>query len=181
LRDPKELRADLERMIELERETVRGDPEQEIKSWLDKLAEVTRQRSRAQDMTVQRLLDYDELRLKLTSLEETRKAVEYELASLKNKQEHIAQLEQDKEAILEHYAAIAPEALDSLIPEERQHLYKMLRLKAVQRPDGKVEVEVSGVDGPSFVPGKTPAQVSTQGPTSPVFALTHELILARAG
>jgi site-specific DNA recombinase len=181
LQNPKELRADLERMIELEREAVRGDPEQEIKLWLGKLAEVDGQRSRAQDMAIQELLDYDELRAKLASLEETRKTVEYELAALRDQQEHIAQLERDKEAVLEHYTAIAPEALDSLAPEERQHLYKMLRLKSVQRPDGKVEVEVSGVGEPCFVPSKTPAQVFTQGPTPPVFALTHGPILARTG
>ena len=58
-------------MIELESEAVRGDSEQEIKTWLDKLTEVDGQRSRAQDMAIQRLLDYDELRSKLTSLEET--------------------------------------------------------------------------------------------------------------
>ena len=160
---------------------MREDSEQEIKTWLDKLTEVDGQRSRAQDMAIQRLLDYDELRSKLASLEETRKAAAYELAALQDQREHIAQLERDKEAVLKHYAAIAPEALDLLASEERQHLYKMLRLKAVQRADGKVEVEVSGVGGPSFVPGKTPAQVSTQGPTLPVFALTHGPILARAG
>jgi len=42
----------------------------------------------------------------------------------------------------------------------------MLRLRAVQHPDGKVEVEVSGVGGPCFVPGKTPAQGFTQGPST---------------
>jgi hypothetical protein len=84
LRDPKELRANLERMIELESEAVRGDPEQEIKTWLDKLAEVDGQRSRAQDMAIQGLLDYDELRSKLASLEETRKAAAYELAALQD-------------------------------------------------------------------------------------------------
>jgi hypothetical protein len=179
LRDPKELRADLERMIELERAAVRGDPEQDIKTWLDKLAEVDSQRSRAQDMAIQGLLDYDELRPKLASLEETRKAAEYELAALHDQREHVAQLERDKEAVLEHYAAIAPEALDSLTPEERKHLYKMLRLKALQRPDGELEVEVSGVSGPCFVPGKIPAQVFAQPSDSSVFHSRHDSILAR--
>jgi hypothetical protein len=55
-------------MIELEQEGTRGDPEHETRVWLDKLAEVDRQRSRAQDMAIQGLLDYDELRAKLASL-----------------------------------------------------------------------------------------------------------------
>lgn len=131
-------------MIELDREGVRGDLEQEIKTWLDKLTEADRQRSRAQDMAIQGLLDYDELRTKLASLEETRKAAEYELVALKDHREHIAELERDKEAVLEHYSAIAPEALDLLAPEECRHLYGLLRLKALQHPDGTTEVELSG-------------------------------------
>ncbi len=153
LKAPEQLRTDLERMIEFERETARGNPEQEIKMWLDRLAEVVRQRSRAQDMAIQELLDYDELRSKLASLEEARKTAEHELAALKSEREHIAALERDKEAVLEHYAAIAPEALDLLAPEERKHLYKMLRLTAMQRPDGTVELEMSGIE-PGIVPEK---------------------------
>ena len=75
--------------------------------WQDKLTEVNRQRSRAQDMAIQGLLDYDELRTKLASLEETREAAAHKLAILKNHREHIAQLEQDKEAVLKHYVSIA--------------------------------------------------------------------------
>jgi hypothetical protein len=47
--------------------------------------------------------------------------------------------------LLEHYAAIAPEALDSLALEERHQLYKMLRLNVVVRLDANLEV--SGVFG----------------------------------
>jgi len=40
----------------------------------------------------------------------------------------IEQLEREKDVLLKHYAAITPEALDSLTPEERHQLYKMFRL-----------------------------------------------------
>jgi hypothetical protein len=42
LRDPDRLRAGLERMIEEEREELRGDPGREIQSGPDKIAEVDR-------------------------------------------------------------------------------------------------------------------------------------------
>jgi hypothetical protein len=71
-------------------------------------------------------------------------------------------LEQGKDTILEYYAAIAPEALDSLTAEERQHLYKLLQLKAIQYPDGKLEVEAGGIASPELVQRKAPAQVFTQ-------------------
>ncbi len=137
-------------MIELERGATRGDPEREAKTWLDKLSEVDRQRSRAQDMAIQGLLDYDELRAKLASLEETRKTAEREMIVLRSHQERLAELERYKETVLKHYAAITPEALDSLSSEERRQLYKMLRLKSVQYPDGSVEAEVSGAPIPSL-------------------------------
>jgi hypothetical protein len=47
--------------------------------------------------------------------------------------------------LLEHYADIAPEALDSLIPKERHRLYKMLRITVIVQPD--TTLEVSGVFG----------------------------------
>jgi hypothetical protein len=40
--------------------------------------------------------------------------------------------------MLEYYSDIAPEALDSLAPEERRYLYGMLRMRAVVHPDGEV-------------------------------------------
>jgi hypothetical protein len=42
---PRKLHADLEHVIELERDGMREDPECEVKAWLDKLADVDRQRS----------------------------------------------------------------------------------------------------------------------------------------
>lgn len=173
LEDPEELRADLERMIELEREGGWEEPEREARMWQSKLTEVNRQRSRAQDMAIQGLLDYDELQTKLASLEETREAATYKLAILKDRREHIAQLERDREAVLEHYASIAPEALDALAPEERRQLYRTLRLKPVQYPDGMVEVELNGTTESSLVCRKTPAQVFAQAHKAPLYFTTH--------
>ncbi len=39
MKSPKQLREDLERMIELERKGTRGDPEREARMWFEKLAE----------------------------------------------------------------------------------------------------------------------------------------------
>jgi hypothetical protein len=81
-----------------------------------------------------------ELDAALAELEEVRKTAEGELAAIENRREMIEQLERDKEALLDHYAAIAPEALDYLTLEERHQLYKMLRLEVFVRPDAKLEV-----------------------------------------
>jgi len=138
--DPEQLCADLERMIELERETLRGNPEREAKAWLDKLTEVERQRSRVQDMAIEGLLDYDELRAKLVALDDTRRTAERELEALQGYQERIRALERDKDALLESYAGMAPEALSSLTAEERHQVYKMLRVRVTVHGDGTLEV-----------------------------------------
>jgi hypothetical protein len=58
-------------MIKKEREGMRGDPEREAKSWLERISEVGRKRSSFQDMAAEGLIDFDELRAKLVALEET--------------------------------------------------------------------------------------------------------------
>ncbi len=87
----------------------------------------------------------DELAEALEGLEETRQTAEHELAALHGHREALENLERDKEALLEHYARIAPKALDALTPEERHRLYRMLRLNVSVRPD--TTLEVSGVFG----------------------------------
>ncbi len=151
-------------MIELEREGARRNPEQDAKVWLDKLAKVGRQRSRAQDLAVEGLLNHDELRAKLASLEETRETAECELAALGDHQERLTKLERDKEAVLEYYSDVAPETLDSLAPEERRNLYEMLRMKAVVYSNGEVLAELDGAPRPLAGPNAS-ANESTYSST----------------
>jgi hypothetical protein len=49
-------------------------------------------------------------------------------------------MERDKDLLLDPYAAMAPEALSFLTPEERHQAYKMLRLKVIAHLDGAVEL-----------------------------------------
>ena len=141
LTDPQRLRADLEEMINRERQSkLRGDPELERKAWMDKLAETNRMRSGYQEQAAKGLMTLDELATRLRELEGTRKAAERELAILKDRRESIERLERDKDLLLDHYAAMAPEALSSLTPEERHQVYKMLRLKVIAHLSGDMEL-----------------------------------------
>ena len=138
--DPDQLRRDLERMLELERRAVRGDPQRETKAWLEQLAETDRKRSGFQDMAAEGLITLDELRAKLAALEEARETAKMELEILDRRRKKLDDLEQDKETVMEHYAQMAPEALDSLTPEERQRFYTMLRLKVMVEINGDFEL-----------------------------------------
>jgi DNA repair exonuclease SbcCD ATPase subunit len=75
----------------------------------------------------------NELREKLVGLEESRKVAEGEIKVLEAKRSRLEQLEHDKETVLEAYAAMAPEGLEALTSEERQRLYKILRLEVFVR------------------------------------------------
>jgi len=118
----------------------RGNPNGEAEVWANKLAEVDRKRSAYQDQQAEGLITLDELRSKLAALEETRSTARRELAALKEHRERIEHLEQDANALLEHYASMVPEALDGLTPEERHRVYEMMRLKVAMYADGLAEV-----------------------------------------
>ena len=74
------------------------------------------------------------------ALEETRKTARRELKALSRRRDKIEELERDKNALLESYAGMVPEALDALTLEERHRLYKMLRLRVVLGPGAPPEV-----------------------------------------
>jgi hypothetical protein len=54
--------------------------------------------------------------------------------------EHLAQLERDRDSLMECYAEFAPEAIDALDPEERRRAYKIIGLEVHLASDGSFEV-----------------------------------------
>ena len=148
LKDPEQLRADLNRMIELERRSMRGNPDREQETWLDKLTEVDRQRARYQEMAADDLITFDELRARLTELDDTRSIAERELEAFRARRERIADLETDRDALLDSLVNVAPDALASLAPEDRHHVYKTLKLRVVAYQDDSLEL--SGTFGESL-------------------------------
>ncbi len=138
--NPEQLRDDLDTMIEIKRNEARGDPQREAKAWLDKLTEVDRKRSGYIDLAADGIMDRDELRAKLAALEETRTTAQRELEALGRRQEEIEELERDRDALLEYYADTAPEALASLTPQQRHHIYKMGRLEVLTHADRTIEI-----------------------------------------
>jgi len=155
MKDPEQLRSDLQRVIDHERRDIRGESQREAKVWLGKLAEVGRKRSGFQDMAAEGLISLDELRIKLVGLEETRKTAQRGLDLLASRQERCEALERDKEAILESYAWMAPEALDALTPEERHQFYRMLRLRVIVEPDGATQISGAFNEAQAIWPSET--------------------------
>jgi small-conductance mechanosensitive channel len=111
LKNPEQLRADLDTMIEQERRgAVRGAPDREAKLWAEELVEVERKWARYQQMAASELITFDELRARLLELDETRKTAQSELAIIGSHRERLAELEADRDALLASLMDIAPMA-----------------------------------------------------------------------
>ena len=136
LTDPDRLRRGLDAMIEQKRKAVRGDPDKETSVWLDKIADADRQRARAQDLAIEGLLSPEELRAKLSVLEEAREAAKGELEALRGRSEEIEELERDRDALLESYEGMVPEGLDHFTPEDRRWAYGRIRLNVFADSEG---------------------------------------------
>jgi len=147
LLDPERIRAGMERMIAMERETSKGSPEKEARMWSDKLDDAGRKRSRYQEMAAEGLITFSELRERLAELEDTCEVVRRELDALAGRVERAEQLERDKEALLEQTAGVSPEDLDALSGNERNEIYRMLRLEITPSGEGFAITGVFRTDG----------------------------------
>jgi hypothetical protein len=113
----------------------RRGPEYQTRRRTERLAEVDRKRSGYLDLAAEGIIGRDELRAKLAALDETRAAAESELAAVRARAERLEEFEREAEAVLEVYAQLTPEALDTLAPEERQQFYRVLGLRVTAHQD----------------------------------------------
>jgi site-specific DNA recombinase len=140
LSDSERLRKGLDAMIEEQRGSLRGDPEGEARTWLERLAALDRKRSGYLDLAAEGIMDRDELRTKLAELQENREMAEREIAAIEGRRERLEQMKRDRETVMEYYSSTVPESLDDLSPEERHQIYKMLRLEVLAYPDKSLQV-----------------------------------------
>jgi site-specific DNA recombinase len=145
LTHPEELRADLDRMIELHGKAAGGDPDRESRHWLRRLEEADNKRSRFQHAYAEGIISLEDLGSRLGKLKELEDTARRELRNLQSRQERMVQLKHDRDVLLEDYASQSPQALDYLTPEQRHHLYKMLRLRLIASEDGTAAPEADAL------------------------------------
>jgi hypothetical protein len=61
-------------------------------------------------------------------------------ARAQHRTERLAQLERDRDTLLESYAGAMPEAIDALGPEERHQVYRMIGMEVHLAPDGSFDL-----------------------------------------
>jgi flagellar motility protein MotE (MotC chaperone) len=136
LKDPEWVRAGMEALIERERAAASRLPAQEAAAWVKKLEECNRLRRAYQDQQAAGLMTLEELASRLKGLEETRRVATAELRALEAHEERVSELERDRDALLGSWVSMAPEALDQLTGEERNKVYRMLRLEVIPTGEG---------------------------------------------
>jgi hypothetical protein len=140
LNDPERIRAGMDRIIEQERNTRRVDPEREAQAWAETIDKCVRLRNAYQDQQAAGLMTLEELGAKLKDLDETRSHAELELRALKDSQARVEELEADRDALLEYISGQIPESLDSLNGEERNTVYRLLRVEVTPTLEGRYEL-----------------------------------------
>jgi hypothetical protein len=156
--DPEKIKAGMESLMADEVTIGRGDPEREAKVWAEKLEECARLRRAYQQQQAAGLMTLEELGSMLKDLEETRELAETELAGVTARRNRIEGLERDRDELLCYMSETVPKGLESLTGEERNKLYRMLRLEVAPSSEG---YEVKGVFCTSNLPPTPTRKVTT--------------------
>ncbi len=104
--------------------------------------------ARAYQQQAAGLMTLEELGAMLRELEGARE-VPAELENVTSRRDRVAALENDRDDLLECMAGMVPEGLDGLTGEERNRLYRMLRLEVTPSSEG---YEVRGAFSSSGLP-----------------------------
>ena len=135
LTNPARLTAGLEQMQE--NEAAEALAEGEEASWLKRISEIERKEERLLDLRLEGDITTEQFRAKSAALQEAKEVATVSLETARARRERLEDFERDKEAVLEYHARLVPEDLGGLTPEQRQSLYRMMRLKVLAAPDGK--------------------------------------------
>ena len=141
LKDPERIRAGMNALIARESEADCRASGEQAAAWTKKLEECDRLRAAYQDQQAAGLMTLEELASKIKGIEETRRLALAELSALEVREARISELERDRDALLESWSERVPEGLDSLTGQERNKVYRMLRLEVIPTKDG---FEVTG-------------------------------------
>ena len=126
LLDPDRLERGLDAYLEDEKRKDGGDPEEEARTFTNRLVEADSRRAAFQDLAVDGLMEREELRAKLDTLSRIRAAAEEGLSELEERRRKVRELELSRESILARYRAAVAEALEDADGKQRRSVYNTL-------------------------------------------------------
>jgi hypothetical protein len=82
-----------------------------------------------------------QFRAKSAELTEARAAVESQIEAARSRLARLEEIERGKDALISHYASLMPQGLTDLSSEERNRVYKMMRLHVLADREGGLTAE----------------------------------------
>jgi len=116
------------------------DSGREERRWVEVLAETDAKRARFQHAYAEGAINLEDLKTRKAEVEAACRLARTELADAKARSERLRALETDVEAVVTLYSKMVPQSLDTITPEERNRLYRMLGVGVEVHPDGTLEV-----------------------------------------
>ncbi len=135
LTNPDRLTRGLEKMLENERQPSVGEDET---PWLKRIAEIDLKQERLLDLHLDGDISTEQFRAKSAELEAARSAAVGQLEDARSRLARLKDIEQSKAALISHYASLVPQGLTGLSPEEKNQIYKMMRLHVLAQRDGSL-------------------------------------------
>ncbi len=133
LMDPHRLTRGLEKMIENERQPSTGEDEA---SWLKRIVEIDVRQGRLLELHLDGDITTEQFRAKSAELREARAAAEGQLEAARSRLSRLEDIERGKDALISHYASLMPHGLAELSPDEKNRVYRMMRLRVFADREG---------------------------------------------
>ncbi len=149
LTEPACLTRGLDKMLENERQLPTKADEA---SWLGKISSIDRKQERLLNLHLEGDITTAQFRAKSAELKEARTAAESQLETARCHLSRLRDIERSKDTLISHYASLVPHGLAELSSDERNRIYKMMRLKVLADPDGTLTAEW-GCNALSTLPG----------------------------
>lgn len=141
LKNPERIQVGMDALIKQQLKGMRDYSERKAKVRLEKIAETDQERHGYLRLAARGRMTDEELDRELAALEETRRTAERELEALRSRHNEVEELKRDRDAVLAFWSEATPEDLAKLTSEQRNELYRELRLEVTPRGE---DFEVKG-------------------------------------
>ncbi len=126
--------------VELRRHRLRGDPDREARELSARLEKLERRRSNLIDMGADGTIGREDLRAKLSEVDEKRDSLHRALGEAAARRKELVRMHRERELVLGRFAAVRGMGLRHLQPEVRRTVYNALGMTAHVDEGGNVRI-----------------------------------------
>ncbi len=104
-------------------------------SWLRRIAEIDVKHERLLDLRLGGDITPEQFRARSTELKDARVAVEDQLETARSRLSRLKDIERSIDSLVSYYASLVPQGLAGLSSEEKNRVYKTMRLRVFAHRD----------------------------------------------